>query len=235
MLEELKEQVCNANMDLARYGLATLTWGNASGIVRSEGLVVIKPSGVDYASLTPADMVIVDLENNIVEGSMRPSSDTKTHTRLYSAFPGIGGIAHTHSVYATMFAQACRPISCLGTTHADHFSGPIPVTRFLTGNEVSEDYEGNTGAVIVEAFAGVDPLATPGVLVAGHAPFAFGRNVSESVENALVLERVAQMALGSLQLNPSISRLPSHIESKHYQRKHGPQAYYGQKNKKEKR
>ncbi len=229
MLERLKEEVCNANRQLVHHGLVTLTWGNVSGISRAEGLVVIKPSGVDYEALTPKDMVVVDLQNKIVEGTLRPSSDTPTHVKLYGAFSGIGGITHTHSMYATIFAQACKEIPCVGTTHADHFNGPVPLTRFLTADEVNSDYEGNTGSIIIERFAGLDPVSMPGVLVAGHAPFAFGKNASDSLRNALILERVAQMALGTLQLNPSLAELPDHISSKHYERKHGPNAYYGQK------
>jgi L-ribulose-5-phosphate 4-epimerase len=229
MTDRLKAEVFQANLDLARYGLVTLTWGNVSGVDRDRRLVAIKPSGVDYASLSVADIVIVDLEGNIVDGSLRPSSDTPTHLELYRAFPSIGGIVHTHSVYATMFAQACREIPCLGTTHADHYNGPVPVTRFLTAAEVAAGYERETGKLIVERFSGLDTEDTPGVLVAGHAPFAWGKNAGEAVENSLILERIAQMALGSLLLNPGAPALPSHIQQKHYQRKHGPKAYYGQK------
>jgi L-ribulose-5-phosphate 4-epimerase len=228
MLEKLKEEVCNANRDLVRLGLVTLTWGNVSGLARSKGLVVIKPSGVGYESLRPVDMVVLDLEGKVVEGKLRPSSDSSTHIRMYQAFGDVGGITHTHSVYATMFAQACREIPCLGTTHADHFAGPVPVTRLLNEREVQTDYEGNTGAIIIERFARLDPLAVPGVLVAGHAPFAFGADAAESVRNALILERIAQMAMGSLQLNPALRPLPDYIAQKHFQRKHGPDAYYGQ-------
>jgi len=229
MLEQLKEEVLAANLDLVKQGLVTLTWGNVSGISREESLMVIKPSGVDYAVMKAKDMVVVDLQGRVVEGDLRPSSDTPTHVRLYNAFKQIGGIAHTHSMYATIFAQACKEIPCFGTTHADHFKGPIPVTRFLTKEEVDADYEGNTGTLIVERFASIDPAATPGVLVAGHAPFAFGKNASDALRNALVLERVAQMALGSMQLNLALPELPPHILDKHYNRKHGPKAYYGQK------
>jgi L-ribulose-5-phosphate 4-epimerase len=207
----------------------TRTWGNVSGIDRSEGCVVIKPSGVEYESMTAKDMIVVDLDGNVVDGNLRPSSDTPTHLELYKAFPAIGGVVHTHSEYATMFAQACREIPCLGTTHADHFNGPVPVTRFLTPDEVCDGYERATGLIIIERFAGMDPLATPGVLVAGHAPFVWGRSARNAVHNSLILERISQMALGSFLLNPSITALPSHIQKKHYQRKHGPHAYYGQK------
>jgi L-ribulose-5-phosphate 4-epimerase len=229
MLDPLRKRVFQANMDLVRYGLVTRTWGNVSGIDRIECRVVIKPSGVEYGDMTVKDMVVVDLDGNVMEGNLRPSSDTPTHLELYKAFPGIGGIVHTHSVYATMFAQACREIPCLGTTHADHFDGPIPLTRFLTSDEVAADYERATGAIIIERFAGMDPLAMPGVLVAGHAPFIWGRSAKDAVNNSLILERIAQMAFGSFLLNPSITALPGHIQAKHYQRKHGPHAYYGQK------
>lgn len=229
MLEKLKKEVLKANLDLVKLGLVTLTWGNVSGIDRSKGLIVIKPSGVEYNKLTTKNMVVVDLNGKVVEGKKRPSSDTPIHIELYKAFPEIGGITHTHSKYATIFAQACREIPCLGTTHADHFYGSIPVTRFLTEEEVNSDYELNTGEVIVERFEKINPVSMPGVLVAGHAPFSFGKNASESVRNGLILERVAEMALGTLQLNPDIKELPKYISEKHYKRKHGPDAYYGQK------
>lgn len=229
MLEKLKKEVLKANLDLVKLGLVTLTWGNVSGIDRSKGLIVIKPSGVEYNKLTTKNMVVVDLNGKVVEGKKRPSSDTPTHIELYKAFPEIGGITHTHSKYATIFAQACREIPCLGTTHADHFYGSIPVTRFLTEEEVNSDYELNTGEVIVERFEKINLVSMPGVLVAGHAPFSFGKNASESVRNGLILERVAEMALGTLQLNPDIKELPKYISEKHYKRKHGPDAYYGQK------
>jgi L-ribulose-5-phosphate 4-epimerase len=229
MLKELKKQVFEANIDLLRNHLVTLTWGNVSGISRMEGLVVIKPSGVDYEVMKPADMIVVDLDGKIVEGKLRPSSDLPTHLRLYKNFSSIGGIAHTHSMYATMFAQAYMEIPCFGTTHADHFIGPVPVTRFLTKEEVAEDYEGNTGKVIIERFGKLDPTTTPGVLVRGHAPFTWGKNALKAVRNSLILERVAQMAMGSLQLNPNLNPLQMHIQEKHFNRKHGPDAYYGQK------
>jgi L-ribulose-5-phosphate 4-epimerase len=229
MLDQLKEDVLKANAELARLGLVTLTWGNVSGLDRSKKYMVIKPSGVPYEALAPEDMIVVDLDGRLVDGQLRPSSDTPTHVELYRAFPAIGGIVHTHSVYATMFAQACREIPCLGTTHADHFNGPIPVTRFLNEKEVREGYERATGRIIVERFAGLDPSDTPGVLVAGHAPFVWGKSAQDAVQNSLILERIAQMAFGSLNLNPGIPPLPSHIQEKHYQRKHGPHAYYGQK------
>lgn len=228
MLEKLKEEVLQANLDLVKYGLVVLTWGNVSGIDREKNLVVIKPSGVDYGKLTLNDMVVVDMDGNVVESDKRPSSDTPTHLELYKAFPKIGGVTHTHSKYATMFAQANSEIPCLGTTHADHFYGSIPVTRFLHKKEVEEGYELNTGKIIVECFKKLDPITTPGVLVAGHAPFAFGKSASESVRNAFILERVAEMALGTFQIDQEAQSLPNYILEKHYQRKHGPNSYYGQ-------
>ncbi len=228
MLEELKEKVFEANLSLEKYGLVTLTWGNVSGISRADGLVVIKPSGVEYSKMKPGDMVVVDLAGRIIEGNLKPSSDTPTHIEIYKAFTDIGGITHTHSEYATIFAQAITEIPCFGTTHADHFDGVIPVTRLLTEEEVNEDYEGNTGKIIIERFRNLDPVSMPAVLVAGHAPFAWGRNPDDSVKNSLVLERVAKMALNSLKLNPELKSLPDYILKKHYLRKHGPNAYYGQ-------
>ncbi len=230
MLKALKKQVCAANRDLVASGLVTLTWGNVSGIDRGQGLLVIKPSGVPYADLEPDCMVVVDLEGRVVEGDLKPSSDTPTHVVLYRAFEKIGGIVHTHSRYATTFAQARREIPCLGTTHADHFYGAVPVTRPLTEVEVAEDYEGQTGRVIVERFASLDPIAMPAVLVAGHAPFAWGATVAKSLENAIALEAVAEMALGAWRLvDPRTAELEPWVLEKHHQRKHGPAAYYGQK------
>lgn len=229
MLDKLKKEVIQANKDLVRYGLVTLTWGNVSGIDRSKGLIVIKPSGVDYNKLTIKNLVVVDLNGKIVEGKKRPSSDTPTHIELYQAFPEIGGITHTHSKYATVFSQACKEIPCLGTTHADHFYGTIPLTRFLSKEEVEKEYEKNTGKIIAERFKELDPLTMPGVLVAGHAPFSFGKNAEESVRNGLILERVAEMALYTVRFNRDIKELPEYISEKHYKRKHGPHAYYGQK------
>jgi L-ribulose-5-phosphate 4-epimerase len=229
VLEELKQLVCAANRDLVRYGLVTLTWGNTSGLDRASGLVVIKPSGVPYDSLQPSDMVVIDLDGKRVEGNLRPSSDAPTHVLLYRSFGGIGGITHTHSRYATMFAQARREIPCLGTTHADHFHGPVPVTRPLTEAEVATDYEHNTGRIIVERFAGLDPLAMPAVLAAGHGPFTWAADAAASVCNSVALEAVAEMALGTLRIDPSARELEPFILEKHYQRKHGPAAYYGQK------
>ncbi len=228
MLERLKRRVCEANIALAGRGLVIRTFGNASGIDRKRGLVAIKPSGVGYAALAPKDIVLVDLDGRVVEGRLRPSSDTPTHLALYRAFPEIGGVVHAHSVHATMFAQARRPIPCLGTTHADHFDGPVPVTRLLTKAEVETDYEGATGTVIVERFAGLDPGTVPGVLVGGHGPFAWGRSPEEAAENAEVLEFVARAALGTLLLAPGRRALPAYILRKHHERKHGPRAYYGQ-------
>ncbi len=229
MYDQLKAEVFQANLDLVRHGLVTLTWGNVSGIDRQRQFMAVKPSGVEYESMIASDMVIVDMEGSIIDGHLRPSSDTPTHLELYKAFPAIGGIVHTHSIYATMFAQARCEIPCLGTTHADHFNGPVPVTRFLTADEVQKGYERETGKIIIERFAGLDPADTPGVLVAGHAPFAWGRNAADAVKNSLILERIAQMAIGSFQLNPDVTALPAYIQEKHYQRKHGPNAYYGQK------
>jgi L-ribulose-5-phosphate 4-epimerase len=229
MLDDLREQVCQANRDLVRSGLVTLTWGNVSGIAREQGLVVIKPSGVPYDLLDPKHMVVVDLDGKPVEGDLNPSSDTATHVLLYRHFTRIGGVTHTHSRYATMYAQARKEIPCLGTTHADHFFGPIPVTRPLTADEVANDYEGNTGQVIVERFANLDPLAMPAVLVAGHAPFTWGTTAQSSLHNAVALEAVAEMSLGTYQIDPAAALLEPYLLDKHYQRKHGPAAYYGQK------
>lgn len=229
MLEELKAQVCKANLDLVRHGLVTLTWGNVSGFDRASKLAVIKPSGVAYDSMKPEQMVVVDLEGNVVEGSLRPSSDTPTHVLLYKHFSNVNGITHTHSTHATTFAQARREIPCFGTTHADHFYGPVPVTRPLTAREVDEAYEANTGLVILDAFKNRSPDSMPAVLVAGHAPFAWGKDAATSVKNAVALEAVAQMALGTLALNPNPTLLETYVLDKHHNRKHGPGAYYGQK------
>jgi L-ribulose-5-phosphate 4-epimerase len=239
LLAALRQQVLRANQEIARRGLAPHTFGNASGIDRSgaEPLVVIKPSGVDYASLTPGDLVIASLDGKIVEGSLRPSSDLDTHTYLYREFPQIGGVVHTHSEFATSWAQACRPIPCLGTTHADYFHGPVPVTEPLTAEEVSQGYVRNTGAVIVRRFRteSLDPVAVPGVLVAGHAPFAWGATPAEAVEHADVLEYIARLAFRTVLLRSggdsglSDFAIPLHVSEHHYQRKHGPKATYGQK------
>jgi L-ribulose-5-phosphate 4-epimerase len=228
MLERLKDEVCQANLDLVEHGLVTLTWGNVSGISEDRRHVVIKPSGVSYDKMRAEHMVVVDLAGNVVEGDLRPSSDTPTHILLYQQFSGIGGITHTHSRFATTFAQARREIPCYGTTHADHFHGPVPVTRPLTKAEVDTAYEANTGRVIIERFGNLDPAAIPAVLVAGHAPFTWGTNVAESVKNAVALEAVAQMALGVQQIMRDAQPLESYVLEKHYRRKHGPDAYYGQ-------
>jgi L-ribulose-5-phosphate 4-epimerase len=233
LLESLRNEVLKANQEIARRGLAPHTFGNASGIDRtgSEPLVVIKPSGVDYASLQPADLVVTDLNGKIVEGSLSPSSDLDTHTLLYREFPQIGGIVHTHSEFATSWAQAGRPIPCLGTTHADYFHGPVPVTLPLTAAQVAEAYVRNTGAVIVQHFRehNLDPVAVPGVLVAGHAPFTWGKNAAAAVEHADVLEYIARLAFRSILLGASESGIPAYVSEHHYMRKHGPKATYGQK------
>ncbi len=229
MLEQLKAEVCRANLELVRQGLVTLTWGNVSGLDEHGELVVIKPSGVPYDAMGPEHMVVVDLEGNVVDGDLQPSSDTPTHLVLYRHFHGIGGIAHTHSTYATMFAQARLEIPCLGTTHADHFQGPVPVTRALEPTEVDNAYEASTGRVIVDRFCNLEPLAVPGVLVAGHGPFAWGRDAAASVTNAVALEAVARMALGTLTLRADFVPLETYVLKKHYERKHGANAYYGQR------
>ncbi|MFZ1290478.1 MAG: L-ribulose-5-phosphate 4-epimerase AraD [Melioribacteraceae bacterium] len=228
-LSQLKKEVLNANLNLVKYELVILTWGNVSGIDRKNGLVVIKPSGIEYNKIKISDMVVVDLEGNIIEGNNRPSSDTPTHLEIYKSFPQIGGITHTHSNYATIFSQACRTIKCIGTTHADHFNGTIPVTRFLKKAEVEKDYELNTGKLIVTTLKNTNPLNNPAILIAGHAPFVFGKDANESVKNSLILERIAEMNLKSYQLNPKLKDLPKYISDKHYKRKHGPDSYYGQK------
>ena len=230
MLEELKEQVCLANLDLPKYNLVTFTWGNVSAIDREQGLFVIKPSGVEYDKLRPEDMVVMDLEGNKVEGDLNPSSDTPTHLELYKAFPECGGVVHTHSPWATSFAQACRGIPPFGTTHADYFYGEIPATRILTKEEIEGDYERNTGLVIIETFKNnnIDPAAVPGVLVSNHGPFTWGTDAHNAVHNAVVLEEVAKMAIRAMQLNPSLGPISQTILDKHYLRKHGANAYYGQ-------
>lgn len=229
MLELLKQQVCEANLELVAQGLVTLTWGNVSGISGDRQHVVIKPSGVPYSEMRPGQMVVVDLDGQVVEGHLRPSSDTPTHVLLYKHFDVIGGIAHTHSRFATMFAQARVEIPCFGTTHADHFAGPVPVSRALNKREVEEDYEAYTGEAIVERFKKLDPAAMPAVLVAGHAPFAWGDNAADAVHNAVALEAVAEMALGTLWIRADAPTLESHVLEKHFRRKHGPDAYYGQR------
>lgn len=230
MLEALKETVCEANLELSRRGVVLYTWGNVSGIDRARGLVVIKPSGVPYQGMQPSDMVVVDLKGRIVEGTLRPSSDTPTHLELYKAFPEIGGVVHTHSTHAVVFAQAGMDLPALGTTHADYFYGAVPVSRSLTRDEVQEAYEKNTGRVIVETVqeTGREALDVPGVLVRNHGPFTWGKDPTEAVYHSVVLEEIAEMAWKTLQINPSAA-LPPYILEKHYQRKHGPKAYYGQK------
>jgi len=228
MFKDLKKAVCRANRELAAQGLIKLTWGNVSGIDRAKGLVVIKPSGVPYDALRPESMVVVDLDGKVVAGKLRPSSDTPTHLVLYRAWPQIGGIVHTHSPYATMFAQAGRGIPCLGTTHADTFYGEIPVTRTFKATEVESDYEANTGRIIVERFANLSPEEMPAVLVADHAPFAWGKTPAEAVEHAVVLEEVARMAVGTLLISKGIPLVPQYLMEKHFRRKHGASAYYGQ-------
>ena len=240
MLEELKEKVCKANLELVRHGLVLFTWGNASAIDRPSGLVVIKPSGVSYDDMKPSDMVVVDLEGEVVEGNLRPSSDTPTHVVLYKAFPGIGGVVHTHSTYATAWAQAGRNIPNIGTTHADYFHEDIPCTRDMRKSEVFGEYEKETGNVIVERFRNIDPNDTPGVLVRNHGPFTWGTDVLNSVHNAVVLEEVAKMAfisstlqLPTLDVIEHVPSMNKHLIEKHYSRKHGPGAYYGQSKKSE--
>ena len=231
MLEQLKKDVYEANMELPRRGLITYTWGNVSGRDAETGYFVIKPSGVDYDKLTADDMVVVDLTGKVIEGKYRPSSDTPTHIELYKKYPEIGGIVHTHSPEATSWAQAGRSIPLYGTTHADYFYGPIPCARHLTDAEIDEDYEKNTGKVIIETFdgRGINPMHTPGVICASHGPFTWGKDAAQAVYHAVVLEEVARMALLTRQVNPSAAPAPQNIQDKHFLRKHGPNAYYGQK------
>jgi L-ribulose-5-phosphate 4-epimerase len=228
-LRSLREEVLEANLELVRCGLVLYTFGNASGISREEGLIVIKPSGMPYDSMKAEDLVVVDLDGKTIEGSLRPSSDLYTHLILYKSFAAIGGIAHTHSRCATSWAQAHREIPCLGTTHADYFHGSVPVTRPLLPPEIHSDYEVNTGRAIVRRFAKLDPLQFPAVLVAGHAPFCWGKTPAEAAHHAVVVEEVAAMALCTLTANPKTRRLSKHLHEKHFLRKHGPDAYYGQK------
>lgn len=228
MLEELKEKVFKANLDLVKHGLVIFTWGNVSGIDRDKKLVVIKPSGVSYDTMTADDMVVVDLNTgNVVEGSLKPSSDTPTHLALYRAFPEIGGVVHTHSTYATAWAQAGIDLPNIGTTHADYFHDAVPCTRDMTESEVKGDYELETGNVIVERFEGLNPVHTPGVLVKNHGPFAWGTDPADAVHNAVVLEQIAKMASIAYTVNPNLTMNPLLVE-KHFSRKHGPNAYYGQ-------
>lgn len=231
MLEQLKQQVYEANMELPRYGLVTFTWGNVSGIDRESGLFVIKPSGVEYDRLTPEDMVVMDILGSKVEGRYNPSSDTATHLELYRAFPEIGGVVHTHSSYATSWAQAGRDIPCYGTTHADYIYGEVPCLRCLTEEEIEQAYEQNTGRLIVSEFARLhkDPMAVPAVLCKNHGPFTWGRTPHEAVHNAVVLEEVAKMAYRAESINSDVKPAPQELQDKHYFRKHGANAYYGQK------
>ena len=230
MLEELKVKVCKANLELVQHGLVIFTWGNVSAIDRESGLVVIKPSGVSYDDMKPSDMVVVDLDGNIVEGDLNPSSDTPTHLALYRAWPEIGGVVHTHSTYATAWAQAGRDLPNIGTTHADYFHKEIPCTDFMTEAEVKGSYELETGNVIIRRFEGMNPVHTPGVLVKNHGPFSWGKDAFDAVHNAVVMEQVAKMAYIAFGVNPDLKMNELLIE-KHFNRKHGPGAYYGQKKK----
>jgi L-ribulose-5-phosphate 4-epimerase len=229
VLETLRQQVLEANLDLPKYRLVTFTWGNVSGIDREQGLVVIKPSGVPYEDLKAEDLVVVDLQGNIVEGKLKPSSDTPTHLALYRAFPTIGGIVHTHSPWATSWAQAGRAIPALGTTHADYFYGEVPCTRLMTEAEIQGAYELETGHVIIETFRELDPAMVPSVLVNCHAPFSWGKDAHNAVHNAVVLEEVAKIAYRTYNLNPSIQPMDQTLLDRHFLRKHGANAYYGQK------
>ena len=228
-MQQLKQQVFDANMALPHYGLVTFTWGNVSAIDRERGLVVIKPSGVPYETMQAEDMVVVDLQGNIVEGRYRPSSDTPTHLELYRRYPHLGGIVHTHSTHATAWAQAGLSIPALGTTHADYFFGDIPCTRALTAAEVAGEYELNTGKVIVETLGDTNPLHTPGFVVYQHGPFSWGKDAVDAVHNAVVMEEVAKMAWIACGINPRLRHIDGYLMDKHFSRKHGPNAYYGQK------
>lgn len=230
MLELLKKEVYEANMELPKRGLITYTWGNVSGIDRETGYFVIKPSGVDYDLLKPEDMVVMDLDGNKIEGDLNPSSDTPTHIELYKAYPQIGGVVHTHSPWATSWSQACRAIPCYGTTHADYFYGDIPCARVLTENEIEEDYEKNTGLVIIETLDEINPMYVPGILCSNHGPFTWGKDAAHAVHNAVVLEEVAKMASCTESINKNAKKAPKSMQDKHFMRKHGPNAYYGQTN-----
>jgi L-ribulose-5-phosphate 4-epimerase len=227
--EELKKAVCDANIELQRQKLVIYSFGNVSGIDRSKGIVAIKPSGVPYDDLTPDKIVVLDLDGNRVEGDLKPSSDAPTHLELYRNFKVVGGICHAHSTNATMWAQACREIPCFGTTHADYFYGSIPVTEVMTANQTKSDYELNTGKVIVKRFAGMNPMEMPAGLVANHGPFTWGKTPADAVEAAVVLEQIAATALGTILINPDINPISQALLDKHYLRKHGKNAYYGQK------
>jgi L-ribulose-5-phosphate 4-epimerase len=229
MLDKLRAEVLDANLELVRRGLVIYTFGNASGVSREDGLLVIKPSGVPYEKMTADDMVVTDLDGKIVEGKLRPSSDLATHAALYRAFPSIGGVAHTHSRHATAWAQAGREIPCYGTTHADYFHGPVPVTEPLSAADIEGDYELNTGTAILRRMEGLDPLACPACLVAGHAPFCWGKSVSDAVHTAVIVEELAVMAWMTQTINPAAQPISQHLRDKHHFRKHGPTAYYGQK------
>jgi len=228
MHEELKKAVCDANRQLQEHKLVICSWGNVSGIDRSSGIVAIKPSGVAYEDLTPDKIVLLDLNGNVVEGTLNPSSDTPTHLELYRNFDAVGGVCHTHSTVATMWAQACKEIPCFGTTHADYFYGPVPVTDTMTKDEIQSDYELNTGKVIVRRFRGMDPMEVPAVLVANHGPFTWGKSPASALEATIVLEQVASMALGTITITASQNAISDALLDKHYLRKHGKNAYYGQ-------
>jgi L-ribulose-5-phosphate 4-epimerase len=227
-LNALRREVLEANLQLVRSNLVVFTFGNASGFDPDSGHVVIKPSGVEYDRLTPADLVVTDRKGNVVEGKLRPSSDLPTHLALYQAFPGVRGVVHTHSRYATAWAQAGLPIPCLGTTHADYFHGPIPITDLMTPDEIGSEYEWNTGQVIIRRFRGIDPLAVPGVLVAGHAPFCWGPSPTAAAHTAAVLEEVAHLAFLTITIRADVAGISDALRDKHFLRKHGPNAYYGQ-------
>jgi L-ribulose-5-phosphate 4-epimerase len=229
MLDKLRAEVLEANLELVRRGLVIFTFGNASGVSREHGLLAIKPSGVPYEKMTPDDMVITDLDGNIVEGKLRPSSDLATHAMLYRAFPSIGGVVHTHSRHATAWAQAVREIPCFGTTHADYFHGPVPVTEPLSAADIAGDYEANTGTAILRRMEGLDPLACPACLVAGHAPFCWGKSVSDAAHTAVIVEELAAMAWMTVTINPHAKAISQALRDKHHLRKHGPTATYGQK------
>jgi L-ribulose-5-phosphate 4-epimerase len=229
MLDKLRAEVLEANLELVHRGLVIYTFGNASGVSREHGLLAIKPSGVPYDKMTPGDMVITDLDGKIVEGSLKPSSDLATHAMLYRAFPSIGGVVHTHSRHATAWAQAVREIPCFGTTHADYFHGPVPVTEPLSADDIAGDYEANTGTAILRRMEGLDPLGCPACLVAGHAPFCWGKSVADAVHTAVIVEELAVMAWMTLTINPGAQAISQSLRDKHHFRKHGPTATYGQK------